>query len=54
MLNKKAAGCNYSEHDRQIREQFINSIDNDAIMQDIIRELMAQKNMRKKKEVGPY
>ena len=35
-LNIKAAECNYKEHYRRLKEQFINDTDNEDIMQEII------------------
>ena len=43
----KAAECNYKEHDQQLKEQFLNGIDNEEITQEIIKELMAQRNVEK-------
>ena len=40
----RATIFNYKEHDGMLKEQFINSIDNKEIMQEIIKELMIQKN----------
>ena len=40
----KAAECSYKEHYRRLKEQFINGIDDEEIMQDIIKELTTQKN----------
>ena len=35
----KAAECNYKEHDRQLKEQFINDINDREITKEIIKEL---------------
>ena len=40
----KAIECYYKEHDISPKEQFINSIYNEEIMQGITKELMAQNN----------
>ena len=34
----KAEECNYKEHDRQLKEQFISSISDEESMQEIIKE----------------
>ena len=41
----KAAECNYKEHVKWLKEQFNNGIDNKEIIQEIIKELMACKNV---------
>ena len=41
-LHIKAVECTYKEHGRQLKEQFINGIDVEEIMQEIIKELMTQ------------
>ena len=41
----KAAECNYTQHDRQFNDQFINGTNNEVTMQEIIKELKAQRNM---------
>ena len=40
----KVAECNYKEHDTELKEQFINSINDEDITQEIIKLLTAQKN----------
>ena len=40
-INIKAAECNYKEHDRWLKGQFIKSIDDEEIMQEMTKELMA-------------
>ena len=42
----KAAGCNYKEQHREFKEQFINAIDDEELLQEIIKELMAWRNTR--------
>ena len=44
-LHIKAAECNYKEHDGHLKDQFINGINDEEIMQEIIKELMAKRNM---------
>ena len=46
-LNVKAVECCYKKHDRRLKEQFINVIDNEEIMQEIIKELVVQKIHKK-------
>ena len=36
----KAAECYYKECNRRLKEKFINGIDNEEIMQEIIKELI--------------
>ena len=45
-LHIKATECNYKEHNRRLIEQFINGIDNNEIMQEIIKELSGPKYTR--------
>ena len=45
-LHIKVMECTHKECDRQVKEQFINSIDNEEIMQEIITELTAHTDMR--------
>ena len=40
----KATKCNYKEHNRRLKEQFIYGIYDDEIPQEIIRKLKAQRN----------
>ena len=40
----KDAECNYKEHDRRLKEQFINGLDDKEITQEIIKELNTQMN----------
>ena len=40
----RATEYNYTEHDRKLKEQFINGIDNEEITKKIIKELMVQNN----------
>ena len=42
----KAEECNYKEHDRFLKIQFINGINDEEITQEIIKELSAQRNTR--------
>ena len=44
-LRLKVAKCNYKENDRNIKEQFINGMNDDSMMDDTIRKLMAAKNI---------
>ena len=39
----KAAECNYKEHDIWLKEHFITGINDEEIMQEIIKELSTQK-----------
>ena len=41
----KAAECSYKEHDRLLKEQYINGINNEEVMKEIIKELTTQRNM---------
>ena len=45
-LHINAAECNYKEHDRKLKEQFNYGIDDEEIMQEIIKELTAQRNIQ--------
>ena len=40
-LHIKAEDCNYKEHDRELKNQFINGIHDEEIMQEMIKELNA-------------
>ena len=40
----KAAGCEYKEYVRQLREQFINGLDDEVMIEETIRELTALKD----------
>ena len=44
----KEGECNYKEHDRRLKEQFINGIDDE----EIIKELTAQKYERNRQWAG--
>ena len=39
-LRIKSNECNYREHDRQLKEQFINGINNEMMAAKIIKELL--------------
>ena len=43
-LHVKAAQSNYKEHNRRLKEEIINDIGIEEIMQEIIKELTAQRN----------
>ena len=45
-LYVKATEYSCKEHDRRLKEQFINCIDDEEITQEIIEELMTQKNVQ--------
>ena len=40
----KTIECNYKKHDRRPKEQFINSINNEEMTQEIMKKLTDQKN----------
>ena len=42
-LHMKEADCKYKEYDRRLTVQFINSLDHEIIIEEIIRELTALK-----------
>ena len=41
----KAAECNYKEHDRWLKQQFINALHNEEIMKEKLKQLTYQRNM---------
>ena len=43
-LHIKATDCKYKEYGRRLREQFINGLDHENIIEEIIRELTALKD----------
>ena len=43
-LHIKAAEWNYKKHDRLIKDQFINGMNDEEIMQEIIKELTTYRN----------
>ena len=43
-LHIAAVKCNYQEVDRQLKEQFIHSLNNKYMLDEIIKELTATKN----------
>ena len=45
-LRVKTTECNYKERDRRQKEQFINGIDDQAMMVKIIKELTAKKDTK--------
>ena len=46
------AECNYKEHDKWLKEQFINSTEDEEIMQEITKELIASKHVRNIQKMG--
>ena len=42
-LRIAVAECNYTEIDRQLKEQFIHGLNNKAMLDEVVRELMAKK-----------
>ena len=43
-LHIKATDCKYKAYGRRLREQFINGLDHENIIEEIIRELTALKD----------
>ena len=44
-----AAECNYKEIDRQLKEQFIHGLNNKAMLDEVLRELMAKNSSKQTK-----
>ena len=42
-LRIAVAECNYKEIDRQLKEQFIHGLNDKAMLDEVVRELMAKK-----------
>ena len=45
-LRIAAAECNYKEIDRQLKEQFIHGLNNKAMLDEVVRELMAKNSSK--------
>ena len=44
-LRTKAADCDYSDYDRGLTEQFIDGLDNEGMISEILREVSAQEDI---------
>ena len=45
-LRIAAAECNYKEIDRQLKEQFIHGLNDKAMLDEVVRELMAKNSSK--------